>query len=640
MKTYMIQFDIAAAIITAMLIIVYFSRPAIKNHTRYYFLGVLYLLEIASITDAVGALLIDTQLGVGHWAISYAINGIYVCVIGLLALVFADYAITITIKGRRGLFRRFVINSIGAFLFILDVTSPWTHFMYYIDDEGLYHHGPGMMIQYAIAAVVLIYAIFLCVRNRKNMTVAQWFGMAAYCLLMFLGFGVQYFIPHLLITCFFASIGLCYVAFTIEDPNEHIDIVTGCFNKKALIEMVDSLTDYKRSNSIMVFGIHEYENLRLRLDIESVNKTIRNGGEVLKKYFGSDNVYYLGGSVFAIRDRSATEEAYDKFCEDLVGKYFDTPVDFGQFSSKLSPYVVIAPIYDNVRNGEEFVRIVDYAIENKKEDSSTRVKFLEKEDFDGLGRKNLILTAIKKAVALNGFEVYYQPIYSTETQSFSKAEALVRLNDPDIGVIEPDEFIPVAEKTGYIIQIGQMVMKKVCKFMDESDIRRFGVEKIDVNLSTIQCMQEDLYRNMLDIMREKNIRPSQIDFEITETAYSDEEALTHNMSKLIDAGACFSMDDYGTGFSNTQMLIKLPLDIVKIDKSILWNAMEDERAMILLKSTIRTVKDIGCKTVVEGVETQRMVDVLTEAGVEYLQGFFYSKPINEKDYLEFLTTGF
>ena len=221
--------------------------------------------------------------------------------------------------------------------------------------------------------------------------------------------------------------------------------------------------------------------------------------------------------------------------------------------------------------------------------------------------------------------------------SFSSAEALIRLWDEHLGYIPPDEFIPMAEQNGMIIEIGEIVFRQVCAFIQNHNLDSLGIDYIEVNLSFVQCMQENLAQQLVSIMKEYNVAPNRINFEITETAGSVKaDTLRRNMDKLIEIGSAFSMDDYGTGFSTADYLAHLPLQIVKIDKSILWSAMEKPEAFIILRHTVEMLKDLRKKIIVEGVETQEMVDILTKMHCDYLQGYLYSKPLPEEDYIAFL----
>lgn len=150
-------------------------------------------------------------------------------------------------------------------------------------------------------------------------------------------------------------------------------------------------------------------------------------------------------------------------------------------------------------------------------------------------------------------------------------------------------------------------------------------------------MQDNLADKILSVFEEYKVSPKMFNFEITETAGSvNDDALRKNMKRLIDCGSSFSMDDYGTGFSTATYLISLPLRIIKIDKSILWSAMENEEAFIILRNTVQMLKQLNKKIVVEGVETEEMRDTLIEMGCDFLQGYHYSKPLPKEAFTEYI----
>mgnify|MGYP000556151205 FL=1 len=244
---------------------------------------------------------------------------------------------------------------------------------------------------------------------------------------------------------------------------------------------------------------------------------------------------------------------------------------------------------------------------------------------------------IERAFANHSFHVYYQPIYSIEKNKFVSAEALLRLIDEKEGFISPEVFIPAAEKSGAIHKIGDFVMEEVCKFIASDEYKKLGLEYIEVNLSALQCVQDQLADRLMAIMEEYGIDPEQINFEITETAgLANYDVLLRNMKNLISHGVTFSMDDYGTGFSTANYLITLPTDIVKIDKSILWPAMENQEAFVILRHTVEMLSSLNKKIVVEGVENAEMAKLLIDMNCDYLQGYYYSKPVQEEDYIAFL----
>ena len=164
-----------------------------------------------------------------------------------------------------------------------------------------------------------------------------------------------------------------------------------------------------------------------------------------------------------------------------------------------------------------------------------------------------------------------------------------------------------------------------------------GIEKIDVNLSVVQCMKDDLYVDILNIIKEYNIPKGMVNFEITETAtYISKNNLKNNMEMLKKEGISFAMDDFGTGFANMNSIIEFPFDIIKIDKSMLWLAMESEKSMCILRYMIDMLKAMNLKIIVEGIETTEHIKLLEKLGCNYFQGYFFSKPINENDFVKFI----
>ena len=318
-------------------------------------------------------------------------------------------------------------------------------------------------------------------------------------------------------------------------------------------------------------------------------------------------------------------------------EYFQTPRTIQQLDVLLTPYICIVHYPDFAETIEDISNAIEYSLKIGVSSHSQNIITASQASLHESQRKTQIIHIMKRAIRNQEFQVYYQPIYHVETGTFSSAEALVRLWDENLGYIPPDEFIPMAEQNGMITEIGEIVFRQVCSFIKNHDIKTLGVDYIEVNLSFVQCIQENLAQQLANVMMEYSIAPNQINFEITETAGAVKaDTLHRNMDKLIDLGSSFSMDDYGTGFSTANYLVNLPLQLVKIDKSILWSAMEDQEAFIILRHTVEMLKALRKKIIVEGIETQEMADVLIEMNCDYLQGYLYSKPLPEEDYVAFL----
>ncbi|MBO6015470.1 MAG: EAL domain-containing protein [Lachnospiraceae bacterium] len=220
------------------------------------------------------------------------------------------------------------------------------------------------------------------------------------------------------------------------------------------------------------------------------------------------------------------------------------------------------------------------------------------------------------------------------------AEALLRLQDEVLGNIPPDEFIPLAEQIGLIEEIGDFVLHEVCAFIKSGIPAKKGLECINVNLSVIQCIQPDFVSHILEIVNSYGIDKHMINFEITESvAAHDYQLLGSVVKQLKENGILFSMDDYGTGYSNIQSVFSLDIDVVKIDKSILWGAEKSRLGYVILENSARMIRQMNKKILVEGVETQQQIDLLTTFDVDYLQGYFFSKPVPQNVLIDLISEG-
>ncbi|QAT48536.1 EAL domain-containing protein [Caproiciproducens sp. NJN-50] len=235
---------------------------------------------------------------------------------------------------------------------------------------------------------------------------------------------------------------------------------------------------------------------------------------------------------------------------------------------------------------------------------------------------------LNDAIKNDRFEIYYQPLYTVCDGSFTEAEALLRLKGPDGEYIPPDEFIPVAEETGQIIEIGWMVLKRVCSYINYLLSCRIDVDTISVNLSVVQLMGEDAVPSLLKIIRDSGISPNRILFEITESILiSNYTLIAEKIRELSRTGIQFALDDFGTGYSNITNVIDLPFDVVKIDKSLIWDSMKNRRCNIMIRELTRTFRNINLLVTAEGVETEEHDRFVRQCGCDKIQGFRYAKPM-------------
>ena len=248
---------------------------------------------------------------------------------------------------------------------------------------------------------------------------------------------------------------------------------------------------------------------------------------------------------------------------------------------------------------------------------------------EGVGaRRKRIEDLLRRAVRRDGFEVYYQPLYTVSDGRFTEAEALLRLRGEEGGFLPPEEFIPVAEQSGLIGEIGGMVLDRVCRDIRYLLSRGIDIDSISVNLSVVQLLPEDAVDRILGIIRGNGVSPNRILLEVTEsTLICNFEQIARRIRELSAAGIQFALDDFGTGYSNIANVIDLPFDVVKIDKSLIWDSVVNARCSRMVRHLASAFRDISLGVTAEGVETQAHADFARLCRCDKIQGFLFARPM-------------
>lgn len=268
-------------------------------------------------------------------------------------------------------------------------------------------------------------------------------------------------------------------------------------------------------------------------------------------------------------------------------------------------------------------------IQNKKENFIKNILYKQKNK----RLKKYLLNSIKN----NQLKIYYQPKYNIDTNQIVGSEALIRWIHPTKGIITPNEFIHIAEESGYINAIGRWVFEEVCKNLNIQQKNNIKSVPISINLSRIELYQDNLINTIKENMNKYNINPTLIEIEITETtALKDTKYINEKLNAIKNLGIKVAMDDFGTGNSNLSGLKDLNIDILKLDKSLLQDIEVDLKAKTIVKHIMSLSSDLNIKTVCEGVENSRQIEVLKELKVKIVQGYVFSKPVEEKKYNKLL----
>ncbi|HCR73438.1 MAG TPA: EAL domain-containing protein, partial [Ruminococcus sp.] len=365
-----------------------------------------------------------------------------------------------------------------------------------------------------------------------------------------------------------------------------------------------------------------------------LKKIASNLMKINKQLKAKADLYYLDTGRF----RMVIDRRYESITQktaDIINRSMKYQFSYNNMNLNLITYICVAHCPEDI---DDFSMLMSFGNDfHKKHDYTGDIFYasdiFEKKHYSIIRNLDSI---IDNAIANDKLSVYYQPIYSINEKRFNSAEALIRLNDDVYGFISPELFIPAAEKSGAIHKIGNFVLESVCSFIASDDFRKLGLDYIEVNLSVVQCMNNNLANDILSIIKKHGISSEQLNLEITETAAANfQNIISENLKTLSDAGISFSLDDFGTGYSNIRRVASLPLKIVKLDKTFVNNE-NNPKMMIVLKNTIKMLKALNMKIVVEGIETKKCMETFAALECEYIQGYYYSKPLPKKHFIEFI----
>ena len=622
-----------------MLFLSVISRKMTVGLSNRLFISLLSVTFTTALAD-IFSVVVPYREGELIGAVSCVCQYVYLLFRNTMAPVYILYLISLTDtwhKLKKSLaFKLFLVIPYSVIILTL-VSNAFTGAVFSFDENGAYTRGSAMLVLYVCSLVYFITGMGYIIIYKNLFKTEKLLSLCAIFPLTVVSLAIQWFIPSLLVEMFASAISLLLIIVTVQRPEELLDSLTGlCKYSAYAVDMKRNFANEKRVGIILI-NISNYSSMHAILGFDNLNALLKNIADRLVTINKEEKLravlYYLDRGRYRI---VINEDNWDKMekSAEKINKELKQNIIFNQMSLNLIAHVCIAHCPEEITEFETLM-----AFGNELNDMPYSGRVIKTADIAKENRfrlSNELDAIIDNAIANRSFEVYYQPIYSIGTDSFISAEALLRLHHDKYGFIPPDLFITAAEKSGAIHKIGELVLEKVCSFIASREFSELGLEYIEINLSVAQCMQADLADNILQIMKRYGVAPNKINLEITETAASfSQNIMMENLEKLTQAGIEFSLDDYGTGYSNIKSVASLPIKIVKLDKTFV-DSENNPRMWIVLKNTIKMLKDMNMHIVVEGIETEGLVRKFTELDCEYIQGYYYSRPIPESDFVMFM----
>lgn len=536
----------------------------------------------------------------------------------------------------------FLLSLVPLVYILMDIFS---HTLFLIDENMNLLIQKPMLILNICVVLILLFGYGLVIYYHRFLEKTHLVNAMILFPLNIALFIVQTMLPDAQVEMFVLAITAYLVFSTIQRPELLINPDTLAQSSIAFENEFKKLMNIQGSSKIILIKIVNHRSInmyigndRLIAVLKKVTLFLRNLSKTEKL---NATVYYLNEYIYAL----PTEELSDEMIENVLNqleKYFSQNFIMDSIKIKLETRFLVISTPQDVSN-YEFLAYIVRAFFKIVEGNGKPQWYKDYAQDHSFIIKNNIDKILARAIEDKNFEVYYQPIYNVSKKKFCSAEALVRLHDPEFGNISPAMFLEHAERTNQIHIIGDFVIEKVCEFIGNNKADELGLDYIEVNLSAAQCVETNIVEKIKDWLQKYNVKPEQLRLEITEIAVSfNSQVVEKNIYALKEMGIRFALDDYGTGYSNIKKVISLPFDLVKLNKSFV-NEIDNPHMIFIVQDTIRMLKKLGKEILIEGIETSghaeqfnRLMDETANV-CEYLQGFYFSHPLPQSEFVKFLT---
>ena len=613
-----IQFQICGLSILFLLILFYKSHSTLHLYKEKVFYMVLWIITGSLMGDVLSLVAIYYRQSLPSILVES------ICKLYAISLIWGVWSALIYVvtdllsekEHRKLMFR------LALFALAQSVMTYLLPIQIFDESEQVYTYGLAVWWVYSFAGLYIIATLTVACVFRKRLNPRRRFAIILWMIIWMASAVFQFFNKAFLVVGFACAIGVLILFVIMENPEANLERRLGCFNSYALTEYLKQLYEQKKSFSVLEISFENTEILEeYSMDADEMFR------KVLKISGHYDEVLVFKNINLGLVLISTKAEKLETVGEAILNGCSDSMVFF---KSALTVLIPQAGMFSDM---EELFRFLTF-VRTECRDIKGRMISAQEEMIAKYQSQSLIEHEITDALLEDRVEVFLQPIYSNEEQRVTSAEALVRIRKRDGELMSPGVFIPVAEDNGQILELGERVFEKVCYFLKNTDMIKKGIHYVEVNLSVVQCEKVDLAERLISIIEKYQIDPGLINLEITETAsIGARQILLENMKKLIDYGFSFSLDDFGKGESNLMYMVEMPVSIVKLDYDMSKAFFQSEKARHVVRAVVNMVHGMKLKLVAEGIETKEEAQSMYEEGIDYIQGYYYSKPLPIQEFL-------
>jgi diguanylate cyclase len=407
---------------------------------------------------------------------------------------------------------------------------------------------------------------------------------------------------------------------------EHNEL-TNLPNRRRLLIDLEKSKEEAKNTTLLFIDLDRFKNVNDTLGHDAGDVLLQKAAERLTTFQNEDTqVYHHGGDEFIILIHNTKKEYVTKLAHEIV-ESIKKPIYINENEVIITTSIGISSCPDDSDNNNDLIKMADTAMYHAKLKGKNTYKFFNNDLKLKLERRTLIEAELRKAIKNKEFYIFYQPKLDLCSSKLVGIEALIRWNNPNLGIVPPLDFIPIAEDTGIIVDIGKWVINEVLKQMKLWQEQGYPLVKISVNVSQRQFRDENLVKFIQDSLNAVKIDAEYFEIEVTESVFEDLDLVIPKLNALKEIGIGISIDDFGTGFSSLNLLKDLPIDTLKIDQSFIRDLIVNTKDNALVQLILEIGIALNLRVVAEGVETEEHLQLLKSFGCPIGQGYYFSAPI-------------
>lgn len=486
-------------------------------------------------------------------------------------------------------------------------------------------------LPYVLVAFSLLMYLVILIKNHRRLSDKKQYVFWIIPFIMIISYYMQYRFKSIAILGFGYTISLLLLYLYSYNYTVRVDSLTRLPNADSFKRMLDYRIGTNQAMTVAVIALNDFKRVNYEYGYHNGHQFIKAVGKYLEEISPKKGIVRYGGDTFGIILDEVSEPEITNWCE-LVLERFEHTWKVGKLAHKMTVCITVVQYPDMADSSTEILELLDYLHTFVTKDRKNQCIICNDAFKEKMQRRIRISSILEEIIQDRKMYVKYQPILDVVENTYNRGEALLRLEDGLLGDISPSEFFPIAEENGYVIEIGYVLIDKVCQYIQS--FVKTGIQPpiISVNFSRQQIMADDVEMKILDILQKYDLSPENIAIQLSEEVFCVQYDLARErMEQMAVHGFRFYLDGFGTGFLDISRLMELPFEIIKINENMIKEAEDKDSIYLLVSAMVAVFEENGKMILGDGIQSEHLKELADMLFMNYLQGYYFNKPLTEEE---------